>query len=108
MRSAKKKAPTKKSPGKAKSKTMAKAEGISSKSVTTDSLKLRSEQLGIKLHAEPRALVASIKKFRESREPLEVAPPPAILRNLPALAPQVKRFHGVKVPVTYFPDRLVH
>jgi hypothetical protein len=50
----------------------------------------------------------SVRKMLTDLVPEPVpAPPEPVSRSLRALQPRVKRFHGVRVPVYWFPDRLL-
>jgi hypothetical protein len=55
-----------------------------------------------KLHPEMRREI--VKRLIPRPDPL---PPESILRSLKALEPPIKRYHGVKVPIRWFPGPLI-
>ncbi|HEY0006480.1 MAG TPA: heme peroxidase family protein [Pyrinomonadaceae bacterium] len=75
---------------------------VNAKQIEQVDLRMRANQLNLRLTVPLEQLVASVNRIRSASVPMERLPED-IQASVPALKPGVRRFHGVKIPLYWFP-----
>src|SRR6185503_6957114 len=75
---------------------------LNAQPITLSDLRNRVNERGLRPTVPLEQLLASANRIKPAPEPVEKLPDD-VKASLPALKPQIRRFHGVKIPLYWFP-----
>jgi hypothetical protein len=75
---------------------------VHSRQITLLGLRKRVNELNLRPNVSPEQLLTSINRIKPAREPVEKLPE-EIKTSIRALKPEARRFHGLKLDLSWFP-----